>query len=139
MPYNQNQLWGMNCSRESAVSMTHVRSCVPPRAHLFLWDVSPLGLKQFAETNHVAELANRALCVLCCLVFCSWKKSFNERKLCWCLRAQHNSEHAKIVAPISMATSILLKSRCPKMNAQAYRLQRFYGIVEKRKRSVNQH
>lgn len=57
MPYNQNQLWGMNCSRESAVLMTHLRSCVPPRAHLFLRDVSPLGLKQFAETNHVAELA----------------------------------------------------------------------------------
>ena len=37
--------------------MTHLRSCVPPRAHLFLRDVSPLGLKQFAETNHVAELA----------------------------------------------------------------------------------
>ena len=47
----------MNCSRESAVLMTHVWSCVPPRAHLFLRDVSPLGLKQFAETNHVAELA----------------------------------------------------------------------------------
>ena len=129
----------MNCSRMSAVLMTNVRTCVPPRAHLFLRDVSPLGLKQFAETNHVAELANRALCVLCCLVFCSWKKSFNERKPCLCLRTQYNSEHAKIVAPISMATSILLKSRCPKMSAQAYRLQRFHGIVERRDRSVNQH
>lgn len=59
----------MNCSRKSAVLMTNVRSCVPPRAHLFLRDVSPLGLNQFTETNHVAELANRALVLYAVLSF----------------------------------------------------------------------
>ena len=128
----------MNCSRKSeAVLMKNVRSCVPPSAHLFC-RMSPLGLKQFTETTHVAELANQAPVLYAVLSSAVGKNPTMKKNLVNVQEPNTTSEQCtKIVPPIGMASSILLKSRCPQMSAQAYRLSTVYGIVEQRNRLVN--
>ena len=88
-----------------------------------LRDVSPLGLREFTETTHVAELDNRAPVLHAVLSSAVWKNPTVKENLTDVQEPNRASEqHAKVVSPISVATSILLKSRCPQMSAQAYRL-----------------
>lgn len=88
-----------------------------------LRNVSPLGLRKFTETTHVAELANRAPVLYAVLSSVVGKNPTVKENLADVQELNTASEqHAKIVPPISTATSILLMSRCPQMSAQAYRL-----------------
>ena len=87
-----------------------------------LRDVSPLGLKQFTETNHVAELATRAPVLYAVLSSAVGKNPTVKESLDVQEPNTTSEQCTKIVPPISMAASILLKSRCPQMSAQAYRL-----------------
>lgn len=87
-----------------------------------LRDVSPQGLKQFTETTHVAELATRAPVLYAVLSSAVGKNHTVKENLDVQEPNTTSEQRTKIVPPISMAASILLKSRCPQMSAQAYRL-----------------
>jgi len=88
-----------------------------------LRNTSPTGLKQFSESAHVAELAERAP-ILYLLLSAAVGKPIPQTA------GNHDEENAsssdtdsnKTVPAISMAASVLLKTRCPQMSAQAYRV-----------------
>ena len=87
-----------------------------------LRDVSPLGLKQFTEATHVAELATRAPVLYAVLSSAVGKNPTVKENFDVQEPNPTSKQRTKILPPISMAASILLKSRCPQMSAQAYRL-----------------
>ena len=127
--YAVNALYSKQAVRDEllqceAASVINVRCYVPPRVHLFCgmclhWD---WGSSQKLPM-HVAELDNRAPVLHAVLSSAVWKNPTVKENLTDVQEPNRASEqHAKIVSPISVAKSILLKSRCPQMSAQAYRL-----------------
>ena len=82
-----------------------------------------MGLREFTETTHVAELANRAPLLQAVLSSAVGRNPTVKENLADVQEHNTASEQTdKTVPPISMAISILLKSTRPQMSAQVYRL-----------------
>lgn len=82
---------------------------------------SPVGLKEFTESAHVAELSDRAP-VLYSLLSAAAGKATDGKAGDQNVEKATGENGDKTAPAVSIAASVLLKTRCPQMSAQAYRV-----------------